>query len=351
MKGYIGVPDGIIEVDELPDEMKLGAKQRLFSMPGADFAKAIHSVNFAAGRKDPRAYISAVCVEIFPNELKAIATDGRRLAVNTTPMEGIDDPTYWILNTEEVEVYTKIIKKWRTCVAWNVSDHGTLHVSDEYGTRWHQKPSLFLTDGYAKKNEYIAFSHIDAEYPIWRNILPVGMKHNIHVNTYEIYETVEAMFTNTNTRHLDPEKKILLLEITDNRIAISPSRPLLLDAEDNSLTEINNRPALGRLANGDINYVKAERPFSHFRFAVAINANFLLDALRSIDDEYCAMGVNDSLSALCITPATDVMGDELLEHAQFVHFLMPCKDSEVETFNDSRFDPEDENLELESESD
>lgn len=100
-----------MEPDEFPVISSFGDEQTL-SMQGGAFTRLVSRTAFAAARDAGRYAMHGVLAEIDETSLKMVATDGRRLALATAPVEmrPVDRPKPAIVPTKGMHLFCRVIE-------------------------------------------------------------------------------------------------------------------------------------------------------------------------------------------------------------------------------------------------
>ena len=344
MKGTLLYEDGSFnEVESL--ENSLTGKNRLFSMKTVDFVEMLQRVEFAASRDDTRYYIQSVAMEVHPDRIITIATDGRRFSMCQKACEcAVDEPTIWTIAIEQIPRIIDIVKEWDNVIMFDVHEDGEVYLDNSY----YITAQLAMTDHFAKKNEYISLAHHTGEYPQWRKILPVSQPYNVTVGCYELLSKLEAMFEDVTKSNVGFEHRNIVLEFKDDKLAISTESTLIKAAEDNDQAQIDKRPALQSIISGEAKWIdEVEMPISDFTMAISLNAHFLIEALKSIRlHHYIDIGLADWRSPMIIRKAKGMSDDGLMEDEPYLHLIMPLRSDDVEAFE---YNNDDERLYFDAE--
>ncbi len=255
-----------IPAEEFPVLPKLDGGEK-FNLPSETLRKAIDQVAFAASTNISRPVLTGTLWILKDKKLKIVATDSYRLAEK-------------IINVESDAVSTFI-----------VPGRTAQELAKILGSAQSKEISLYVT-----KNQ-IAFEVdgvvltsrlIEGNFPDYEKILPKESKTKAKVGVNEFTSALK--------------KVSVIVKENNNSIKIS------LDAGKISMTTEKTQIGEGACEfslemEGD----KAE---------VALNVQYLLDALARMDDDTVNFGLNDALSPVILSPA---------KPSGYTHIIMPLK--------------------------
>lgn len=99
----------MLDADEFPVISHFDPKGS-FSMQGGNFSRLVQQTSFAAARDAGRYAMHGVLVEIGDDELKMVATDGRRLALASQPIDAGGKHTSAIVPTKGLQLFARAIE-------------------------------------------------------------------------------------------------------------------------------------------------------------------------------------------------------------------------------------------------
>lgn len=340
MKGYI-LQEHMCGITHEEDPVTLAGRNRLFSMDAKMFCDAVTKVLFASelDTNSQRYFLQTICIEAFEDNLRLVATDGRRLATVSFPIQGIDAPTYWLIDNQEAKQMLKLTKDWKTMVVFDVSKESPVKLgavdfpSYDRLMEMKQVSSLAFADGFAKKSEYILPTHETYDFPLWRRILPPFCPHAVCVDRQVMLNVLGSMFYKVLQSHVPDPFRHILLEIADHQMSISPEAVCVRKADQAPIAEQERLPALKALTIGDAVTIDAELPYSHFRLGIALNAPYLIDALKSLDSELVQLNLTDSHHGVLLTPPRSEMAGQLIEESDQLHLVMPVRSTDADNFS------------------
>jgi len=98
-----------VDADEFPVVNRFQGKGTL-RMQGGTFTKMVGQTSFAAARDPGRYAMHGVLTEVENDLLRMVATDGRRLALVTTPAECTETPSPAIVPTKGMQLFCRVIE-------------------------------------------------------------------------------------------------------------------------------------------------------------------------------------------------------------------------------------------------
>ncbi|MFT4538913.1 MAG: DNA polymerase-3 subunit beta [Planctomycetota bacterium] len=238
----------LVTVD--PDEFPVIARftgRGTVSMQGGTFSKLVSQTAFAAAREPGRYAMHGVLTEIENDTLRMIATDGRRLALATTPAECLETPAPVIIPTKGLQLFCRAITDPLDQIALSIEENQV---------------------GLRTKNAEIFARVIDGEFPRYSAVIPD--------------ET-------TNRMEADPVLLSKKLRLVAN-VTGDEARAVRLKLENNKL-EIFGRSA-GRgeaTAHMDVEFNGSEAD-------IAFNPDFVLDGLKNCEAERVFLEFNERTS-------------------------------------------------------
>ena len=138
-----------------PDEFPVVSRfeqEGIISLQGGSFTRLVQQTAFAAAREPGRYAMHGVLAELEDDALKLVATDGRRLAVASVPVEGAkaDTPSA-VIPTKGMQLFCRVIA--------DPLDQVSLHFGDQQV-------------GLQTKNAEIFARLIDGEFPRYAAVIP-----------------------------------------------------------------------------------------------------------------------------------------------------------------------------------
>lgn len=264
-----GTPsDEFPSIPETPD--------RFVSLKSDVFDRMVTKTLFAVSNDETRIYLCGVYFREFVNDsgetvLKTVSTDGHRLSlVDTKAGEALG------LFEDGVIIPKKGVAEMRQIMSSTASGELKIACSDQ---------RLFaVADGVS-----LSVTLIDASFPNYQQVIPAITGEGVQVNCENLKNALKRVSILS-----DQETKSVLMEISGNEMKLISDTPSQGDARETI-------------------EVKYKGP----DLKVAFNANYLMDILKVMDDEYMRMEIRDSLS-----PAL-FLGTE--KDSEFLSVVMPMR--------------------------
>ncbi len=220
-----------------------------FVIKQKDFKTAIKSVLFAvAGQDETRAVLTGVCITLSNGKAEFGATDARRLAIVSVPVEyeGKEDKQY-IIPKRTLDEISKFLQS----------------TSDEPVYVGVKKSLMFFRVG----NIFITSKLIDGNYPNFRQFINDKPKYSISLSKSELSSAVKLVSVVAQDRNYFRRVKI--------------------DVSEDKLRLESNTQDLGSASRVIECKVKPDEDFS-----VAFNGQFILDSLTNIDGDEISFEVS-----------------------------------------------------------
>ncbi len=230
--------------------------QRSVNLPQKSFRQLIEQTQFSMAQQDVRYYLNGLLVELSANKLRAVATDGHRLAMCDIAAEVPDLPA------QQVIVPRKgVLELQRLLVDGDEPakiSFGTNHVRVEL-------PNLRFTS-----------KLIDGRFPDYERVVPKGGDKDILAERQSLREALGRTAILSNEKY-----RGVRLQLAANRLKVMAHNPEQEEAED----EV------------EVEYKGAE-------LEIGFNVSYLMDALSAINAERVRITLTDANSS-CLIRYTD----------------------------------------------
>jgi DNA polymerase-3 subunit beta len=243
--------------NEFPHFIKQETYSRL-SLPNHDLKQMIKKVIFALSSSEARPVLTGVCCEVNDEHLRIVATDGIRLAAQTT-------------NDYLIEDFQKNI---------NVIIPGK-HLSDYSKMLTDQQSTTFITIGsniitFNTKNITFQSSLIEGTYPSIDRITPDTFTSEFIADTDILLSALERVTL------LSGEGKVVKLIIkTINSIDLS--------SQTAEIGDVNEEIQVDELFGSQVN--------------ISFNGKYMIDILRCIDSEKVKVSFSDKWKPIVVQPS------------------------------------------------
>lgn len=257
-----------VSADEFPI-LPVVEKESIVCVSQEELKRAIEEVVFAAASSGTRPVLSGVLFVAQGEELLLVGTDSYRLSEKRiTPKASTKESVRCIIPAKTLMEIERIISS---------DEEGDIEII------FSKNQVLFLLNGVR-----IISRLIEGQFPNYEQILPKSHKNNVQLQRQELIQTVKrvGIFAreNNNNVHLVFKEKELLVTTDPTEIGTEESR-----------ISIEN---------------------SYGENSVALNAQFLLDALLVFSDKEVTLGIGEKLSPVSITAESE---------KDFLHIIMPLK--------------------------
>ena len=105
---------------EFPNVEEISGEQT-FALPQAELRHVIDRTSFAMAQQDVRYYLNGMLIEVTPTDLRAVATDGHRLATCCIPVTGLSESQQIILPRKGVLEMAKLLTDPEASVSLSLS--------------------------------------------------------------------------------------------------------------------------------------------------------------------------------------------------------------------------------------
>jgi len=238
---------------------------------GDKFKRMINRTSFAVSHDDMRPTLCGIFLQILPEDIRCVATDGHRLSKFVDKsLSGSKDKFEAIVPVKALNLAIK-----------NIAD------SDQVKLSAGQKYIMI------ESNDNFLYSRlIEGKYPLYENVIPKGNQNFLTASAENLTSSLKrvSIFSNSLTKQVK-------LDISADNLHIS--------AED--------------VETGGEAEEEIKVDYSGDEMSIGFNANYLLDALRQVDCEEAKFSFGNSDSAGIIEPI------EKSENEEFLMLLMPVR--------------------------
>jgi DNA polymerase III subunit beta len=223
-----------------------------YSVAQAELKRLLERTAFAMANQDVRYYLNGLLLEARPEGLRAVATDGHRLALCDAPLiSAVPERRQFIVPRKGVLELQRLL------------DAGGETVEIELG-RNHVRVRLGETQFTSKL--------IDGRFPDYEAVIPIGADREVHANRDELRSALQRAAILSNEKY-----RGVKLEVSPGRIKIVAHNP----EQEEAVEEI--------AANTEVNGL-----------GIGFNVNYLLDALSALDGEDVVICLRDGNSSALV---------------------------------------------------
>ena len=253
---------------------------KTIDLTGLNLAKYLKRIIHATSSEEIRRNMTGVLLDIRPNEVRFVATDGFRLSktVRQNFKHNIAKEEKLIIPKKTCQTVLRMLKNESAKLEFDQSMI---------------KLSFDNTEIYSKL--------IDDTFPNYETVIPKENDKKLKVNTKEFYGTVDRVKT--------------LSDESSHRVKLEIKNAEMLVKADNPEKGAEGMETL------DCSFVKtdAEADFNKEPFNVAFNAKYLLECIRQIETEDLLMSFSSAAKASIATP-TEYDKDE-----DYMELIMPVR--------------------------
>lgn len=246
-----------MSTDEFPSVNILSENNEFIDFNKSEFRKMIDKTSFAASVDESRGVITGVLIEIKADQINMVAIDGYRMAITRKAK----------VNTSQknVIISAKILNEISRIIGDIDSDEedGKLFLND--------KKAVFKFD-----NIQAELRLIDGEFIKYADILPKESKITVKVNRSLFMESIERASLLSKTG----KNNLIKIDIADTLMTITSNSE-----------EGNVKEEIAVSKNGD-------------DLVIGFNAQYVIDVLKSIDDEEINMLFNTGITPCLIEPTS-----------------------------------------------
>ena len=183
------------------------AVQESFNIPQNVFKNLFDKTSFAMAQQDVRYYLNGILMEISPNTIKLVATDGHRLALSQVDLDtGANDERQIIIPRKAVLELSRLLDGSDTPVRCELSQN---HIRVETG-------SLVFTS-----------KLIDGKFPDYQRVIPVDGNKIMQVERETLKQAMSRIAILSNEKY-----RGIRLTLTPGNLSIQANNPDQEEAEE-----------------------------------------------------------------------------------------------------------------------
>jgi len=231
--------------------------QQVFELPQAKLKALLEDTSFAMAQQDVRYYLNGILMEISPDQIKLVATDGHRLALSEYKTSiSIDEDRQIIIPRKAVLELSRLLEANDNAAKIILSQN---HIRVETG-------ELVFTS-----------KLIDGKFPDYNRVIPVDGNKTLVVNRESLKRAMNRIAILSNEKY-----RGIRLTLTPGNLSIQANNPDQEEAEE----ELS------------VNYDEAE-------IEIGFNVTYLIDVLNTLDSEEVHIKLKDSNSSCIISDSED----------------------------------------------
>jgi len=235
---------------EYPVVDEINAQQTL-TVPQAEFRRLIDKTHFSMAQQDVRYYLNGLLIEADGENLRAVATDGHRLAICDCPLEGANSTAQQVI----------------------VPRKGVLELQRLLGAEGHIELAIGSNHIRAQIGDVRFTSKlIDGRFPEYGRVIPASPSRVIEADREALRQALQRTAILSNEKY-----RGVRLTVKPDLLTIQAHNPEQEEAED-----------------------QIEVSYRGEEVEIGFNVNYLLDALGAIDGDKVQIGLGDSNSSCLI---------------------------------------------------
>lgn len=229
------------------------------NLTSAELKKMIKQTIFAISNQESRPLLTGLNIKVNGNILECVATDSYRLAKKTIMLkENYNDSVNIVIPGKNISELDKIIDDSETNVEIHVFVNKIL---------------------FKYKNILFQSNLLNGEYPNTNNFIPTEFAHIINANLNEYFASIDRAALLTQSK----EKNIVKMELNSNELCVSSFSSEIGKVEDKIIVERNNSENV----------------------SISFSAKYMMDALRTFEDEKIVIFMNTDSKPIIIKSAED----------------------------------------------
>lgn len=231
--------------------------QREFTLPQREIKRLIERTHFAMAQQDVRYYLNGLMLETTDGQLRAVATDGHRLAVSEVRTE-----------LSGSEVFQVIVPRKGISELGRLLEDSDENAIIQIGPNHIriQLPNLIFTS-----------KLIDGKFPDYNKVLPKGSDKLVKANRELLKQSLIRASILSNEKY-----RGVRINLSENRLLLQAHNPEQEEAEEEIEVEYAGEPV-----------------------EIGFNVNYILDALNAIPEDQVQISLTDSNSSCLIEPGID----------------------------------------------
>ncbi len=230
--------------------------ERVLTVSQAAFSRLLEKTHFSMAQQDVRYYLNGLLLETGGGRLRAVATDGHRLALSDIELDGADGASAQVIVPRKgvLELQRLLSGEGEVEIAL-----GSNHIRVEVGD--------------------IRFTSklIDGRFPDYDRVIPATSAKAVTASKDALRHALQRAAILSNEKY-----RGVRLEFKKNNIRIQANNPDQEEAED-----------------------EVEVEYSGEEMEIGFNVNYLLDALAAVEEENVEIGLVDPSSSCVVRSPND----------------------------------------------
>lgn len=238
-----------LPANDFPSIDEVEATERV-AVPEAALKELIERTAFAMAQQDVRYYLNGLLFDLRDTLLRCVATDGHRLALCETPLEGAGKRQI-ILPRKGVQELQRLLEGGDRALELEV---GRSHLR--------------------VKRDDVTFTSklIDGKFPDYEAVIPIGADREVRIDRESLRAALQRAAILSNEKY-----RGVRIEVSPGQLRISAHNPEQEEAQEE---------------------VEADTKVD--ALAIGFNVNYLLDALTALRDEHVVLQLRDANSSALV---------------------------------------------------
>jgi len=231
--------------------------QKEFKLPQRELKKLIERTSFAMAQQDVRYYLNGLMLELKEGQMRAVATDGHRLAISEVSADIDEQESYQVIVPRKgiQELARLLDDSDETALIQLGSNHIRI-----------QLPELRFTS-----------KLIDGKFPDYNKVLPRASDKFVTAEREVLKQSLVRTSILSNEKY-----RGVRLSFSEQQLSIQAHNPEQEEAEEEISVE-----------------------YSGETVEIGFNVNYILDALNAIPEDNITISLTDSNSSCLIEPSND----------------------------------------------
>ncbi len=256
-----------LPASEFPSLDEIAVQQK-FTIPQNLFKSLFDKTSFAMAQQDVRYYLNGILMEISPQKIRLVATDGHRLALSESEGEtGVDDERQIIIPRKAVLELSRLLDSSDGDASCELSQN---HLRVQTG-------SLIFTT-----------KLIDGKFPDYQRVIPVDGNKTLQVERETLKQAMSRIAILSNEKY-----RGIRLTLTSGNLSIQANNPDQEEAEEELQVDYDE---------GDME--------------IGFNVTYLIDVLNVLASEKVQVKLKDSNSSAIISDS---------ENESSLYVVMPMR--------------------------
>jgi len=230
---------------------------QMFSIPQNVLKALFDKTSFAMAQQDVRYYLNGILMEISPNTIKLVATDGHRLALSESSLDtGVDEDKQIIIPRKAVLELSRLL---------DTSDSPVKCLLSQNHLRVETEALVFTT------------KLIDGKFPDYQRVIPVDGNKTMEVDRETLRSSLGRIAILSNEKY-----RGIRLTLAEGNLSIQANNPDQEEAEEE---------------------LQVDYEESHVE--IGFNVTYLIDVLNVLDSKKVQIKLKDSNSSAIISDSED----------------------------------------------